>query len=95
MTLHGQKYKICIKFIRYIKKEVTDLADIKYEITQKIAVLSESGKGWKRELNLISWNGREPKYDIRDWSENHEKMGKGITLSKEELDKLKEILNSI
>ena len=95
MTLHGQKYKICIKFIRYIKKEVTDLADIKYEITQKIAVLSESGKGWKRELNLISWNGREPKYDIRDWSENHEKMGKGITLSKEELDKLKEVLNSL
>lgn len=71
------------------------MADIKYEITQKIAVLSESAKGWKRELNLISWNGREPKYDIRDWSENHEKMGKGITLSKEELDKLKEILNSL
>ncbi|PFO03361.1 hypothetical protein COJ85_14865 [Bacillus sp. AFS076308] len=71
------------------------MTDIKYEITQKIAVLSESAKGWKRELNLISWNGREPKYDIRDWSENHEKMGKGITLSKEELDKLKEILNSL
>ncbi|TWD93205.1 hypothetical protein FB550_11619 [Neobacillus bataviensis] len=71
------------------------MADIKYEITKKIAVLSESAKGWKRELNLISWNGREPKYDIRDWSENHEKMGKGITLSKEELDKLKEILNSL
>ncbi|MCM3729482.1 YdbC family protein [Neobacillus cucumis] len=71
------------------------MADIKYEITQKIAVLSESAKGWKRELNLISWNGREPKYDIRDWSEDHEKMGKGITLSKEELDKLKEILNSL
>ncbi|MEH7418617.1 PC4/YdbC family ssDNA-binding protein, partial [Neobacillus drentensis] len=66
------------------------MADIKYEITQKIAVLSESAKGWKRELNLISWNGREPKYDIRDWSENHEKMGKGITLTKDELDKLKE-----
>jgi len=71
------------------------MADIKYEITKKIAVLSESAKGWKRELNLISWNGREPKYDIRDWSENHEKMGKGITLSKEELDKLKEVLNSL
>ncbi|MEH7544628.1 MULTISPECIES: YdbC family protein [Bacillaceae] len=71
------------------------MADIKYEITQKIDVLSESAKGWKRELNLISWNGREPKYDIRDWSEDHQKMGKGITLSKEELDKLKEILNSL
>jgi hypothetical protein len=71
------------------------MADIKYDIIQTIAVLSESAKGWKKELNLISWNGREPKYDIRDWSENHEKMGKGITLSKEELDNLKEILHSI
>ncbi|MDR4947727.1 YdbC family protein [Neobacillus cucumis] len=70
------------------------MADIKYEIIQTIAVLSENAKGWKKELNLISWNGREAKYDIRDWSENHEKMGKGITLSKEEIDKLKEILNS-
>jgi hypothetical protein len=71
------------------------LAEIKYEIKETIAVLSESAKGWKRELNLISWNGREPKYDIRDWSENHEKMGKGITLSKDELTNLKEILNSL
>lgn len=71
------------------------MAEIKYEIKETIAVLSESAKGWKRELNLISWNGREPKYDIRDWSENHEKMGKGITLSKDELTNLKEILNSL
>ncbi|MED4226918.1 YdbC family protein [Neobacillus cucumis] len=70
------------------------MADIKYEIIQTIAVLSENAKGWKKELNLISWNGREPKFDIRDWSDNHEKMGKGITLSKEEIDKLKVILNS-
>jgi hypothetical protein len=71
------------------------VAEIKYEIVQTITVLSESAKGWKKELNLISWNGREPKYDIRDWSENHEKMGKGVTLSKEELSKLKEILPTI
>ncbi|MEH7119142.1 YdbC family protein [Neobacillus vireti] len=71
------------------------MADIKYEIIQTLAVLSESAKGWKKEFNLISWNGREPKYDIRDWSENHEKMGKGITLSKDEIDKLKEILNGL
>ena len=75
--------------------EVRNLADIKYEIIETIAVLSESAKGWKKEFNLISWNGREPKYDIRDWSENHEKMGKGITLSKDEVDKLKEILNAL
>ncbi|WP_335871053.1 YdbC family protein [Bacillus sp. 2205SS5-2] len=64
------------------------MADIKFEITEQIAVLSESAKGWTKELNLISWNGREPKYDIRDWGPNHEKMGKGVTLSKEELDNL-------
>ncbi|WP_338473341.1 PC4/YdbC family ssDNA-binding protein (plasmid) [Niallia sp. XMNu-256] len=60
------------------------MADLKYEIIETIGVLSESAKGWKKELNLISWNGSEPKYDLRDWSENHEKMGKGVTLSKEE-----------
>lgn len=56
------------------------MADIKYEITQSLGVLSENAKGWKKELNLISWNEREPKYDIRDWSEDHSKMGKGVTL---------------
>jgi hypothetical protein len=68
------------------------VAELKFEITEHIAVLSESSKGWNKELNLISWNGREPKYDIRDWSPNHEKMGKGVTLSKEELEKLMQVL---
>jgi len=71
------------------------MAEVKFELIQTIAVLSESAKGWKKELNIISWNGREPKYDIRDWSENHEKMGKGVTLTKEELQKLKDVLGSI
>lgn len=70
------------------------MAEIKFEITEQIAILSESAKGWTKELNLISWNGREPKYDIRDWAPNHEKMGKGVTLSKEELEKLMKALNS-
>lgn len=69
------------------------MADIKFEITEQIAVLSESAKGWTKELNLISWNGREPKYDIRDWAPNHEKMGKGVTLSNEELDNLMDALS--
>ena len=60
-----------------------------FDIIKTIAILSEGNKGWKKELNLISWNGRDPKYDIRDWSENHEKMGKGITLTSEELEQLK------
>ena len=67
--------------------------EIKFEIVEEIGVLSESSKGWKTELNLVSWNEREPKYDLRNWSENHEKIGKGIALSKEEVVKLKEILN--
>ncbi|AAK78524.1 hypothetical protein BJV85_003468 [Clostridium acetobutylicum] len=70
-------------------------ASIKFEIKEQIAVLSESSKGWKKELNLISWNGREPKYDLRDWDEEHSKMGKGITLSNEEVKRLKEILNEM
>lgn len=69
------------------------MAEIKYEIIETISVLSESSKGWKKELNLISWNGREPKYDLREWAPNHEKMGKGVTLTVEELKALKEILN--
>ncbi len=68
------------------------MPEIKFEITKTLAILSESPKGWKKELNLVSWNGREPKYDIRDWAPNHEKMGKGVTISKEEMEKLEEAL---
>lgn len=68
------------------------MAEIKFEITEQIGVLSESAKGWTKELNLVSWNEKPPKYDIREWSPDHEKMGKGITLSKEEMAKLKELL---
>ncbi len=68
---------------------------IKYEIVEKIAVLSTTEKGWSKELNLVSWNEREPKFDLRDWNEEHDKMGKGITLNKEEVEKLKEALNKI
>ena len=70
------------------------MAEIKYEIIEQLGVLSETEKGWKKELNLISWNNREPKYDIRDWSENHEKMGTGITLTEDEAKKLRNILNN-
>ena len=71
------------------------MAEIKYEIVKEIAVLSESTKGWNRELNLVSWNDREPKYDLRDWAPDHTKMGKGITLSKDELLALKNVLDEI
>ncbi|WP_404427157.1 hypothetical protein LG296_15160 [Ureibacillus chungkukjangi] len=69
------------------------MAEIKFEVIEQIGIISESPKGWTKELNLISWNGKEPKYDLRDWAPNKEKMGKGITLSKEELESLKRMLN--
>ena len=68
------------------------MADFTYEILSEIGVLSESAKGWRKELNLISWNGSSPKYDIRDWAPGHEKMGKGVTLTVEEAEVLKELL---
>lgn len=68
------------------------MADFKYEIVEELGVLSESSKGWTKELNKISWNGGEPKYDIRDWAPEHEKMGKGVTLTDEEAAKLLELL---
>ncbi|MBY0098611.1 YdbC family protein [Mesobacillus maritimus] len=70
-------------------------ATIKYEITETIGVISEGAKGWRKELNLISWNEREPKYDIRDWDSTHDKMGKGITLSREEVKELKQLLERL
>jgi hypothetical protein len=71
------------------------MPDIKYEIVKHMAVLAEGSKGWQKELNLISWNDKEPKYDIREWAPEHTKMGKGVTLSKDELMKLKDILNGL
>ena len=71
------------------------MSEIKYEIIKTIGVLSTSAKGWTKELNLISWNKREPKYDLRDWAPEREKMGKGVTLSKEDLLALKGLLNAI
>lgn len=68
------------------------MADIKYEIVEHVGVLSESAKGWKKELNRISWNGAAPKYDIREWAPNREKMGKGITLTDDEIETLKQLL---
>ncbi|MBC2309414.1 YdbC family protein [Listeria booriae] len=67
------------------------MSSIEYEIVEHIGVLSENAKGWRKEVNLISWNGRAPKYDIRDWSPGNEKMGKGITLTEEEFKQIAEL----
>lgn len=69
------------------------MSDITYEIVMQIGIVSQSGSGWVKELNLISWNGRPPKYDIRDWSADHNQMGRGVTLSREELLALRDLLN--
>ena len=71
------------------------MPDIKFEIIKKIGKLSETASGWSKQLNLMSWNEREPKYDLRDWSPDGEKMSKGITLSREELLALKDLLNKL
>ena len=71
------------------------MANIKYDIIKQYGNISASPKGWSKELNLISWNDRDPKYDLRDWAPEHEKMGKGITLTKEELRSLRDLLNAM
>ena len=68
------------------------MAEIKFEIVRHLGVISESAKGWKKEVNMVAWNDRAPKLDIREWDSQHEKMGKGITLSTEEIKKLRDIL---
>lgn len=68
------------------------MADFSYEIVEHIGVLSENSRGWRKELNRISWNGGMAKYDIRDWAPDHEKMGKGITLAEEEVEILRDLL---
>ena len=72
------------------------MADIKYTITKHIATLSTNPKtSWTKELNLVSWNDKEPKYDLRDWSPDHTKMGKGVTLSVEELSALRDAVDTL
>lgn len=60
------------------------MAEFKFEIVEHLLTLSESDKGWTKELNRVSFNGAEPKFDIRSWSPDHKKMGKGITLTNDE-----------
>jgi hypothetical protein len=71
------------------------MGDFKFEIEKNFGELSESPKGWKKEFNLVSFNGREAKYDIREWDPEHEKMSKGLTFTKEEITKLKDLLNKL
>ncbi|NMP38454.1 MAG: hypothetical protein GX051_10110 [Clostridiales bacterium] len=71
------------------------MAELKYEIEENIAAISEEKGGWVKELNLISWNGNEAKYDIRSWSVDHSRMGKGVTLTEDEMRALKDALEKL
>ncbi len=71
------------------------MQEFKYEVISTYGVLSESQRGWTKELKLISWNEREPRFDIREWSPESDKMGRGITMSRDELSKLKQLLQQL
>ena len=71
------------------KKELTK------EIVESYGVLSTSFSGWTKELNKVSWNGKEAKYDLREWDPTHEKVGKGVTLTEEEFQELKNIISNM
>ncbi len=79
---------------RYLQKEASHVADITYEIVMHLGTLSQSRTGWTKELNLVSWNNQPPKYDIRDWSPDHGQLGRGVTLTREELLALRDLLNN-
>ena len=71
------------------------MSDFKYEIVERIGVLQVSSGGWTKEFNRVSWNERDPKYDIREWSPDRAKMSKGVSFTKEEILKLREMLKTI
>ena len=71
------------------------MAELKYEVVKELGVLSEAPTGWRKEINLVSWNDRDPKYDIRDWAPDRAKMGKGVTLTADEVILLRDLLGEI
>lgn len=68
--------------------------EFRFQITKELGVIGEDTRGWRKEVNLVSWNDRPSKLDIRDWNETHDKMGKGVTLSADETRALLEVLNA-
>ena len=68
------------------------MAEFRFEIVEHLGVLSEAANGWRKELNRVSYNGAEPKFDLRSWNDDHTKMSKGITLSVDEFEALRELI---
>ena len=71
------------------------MSDFKYEVMERLGVLQVSQTGWTKEFNIVSWNEREPKYDIREWSPDRSKMSKGVSFTKDELLKLRELMAEV
>ena len=71
------------------------MAEFKYQVTETLGVLSETGNGWAKEINLVSWNDRPAKYDIREWAPDHSRMAKGLTFTAEELGELRRLLENL
>ena len=69
--------------------------EIECEIIETYGIFSQGSRNWNKEVNLVSWNGRPAKLDIRNWQRDHEKCGKGITITREEAEELFKLLNKI
>ena len=82
-------------FSKFYGRFVRKMAEFQFDIVKNFGTVSDSNNGWVKEVNLVSWNEREPVYDIRVWQEGHEKLGKGITLTEEEIKNLKALLNEM
>jgi hypothetical protein len=72
-----------------------NMADLKFQIVKSLGVIGEGKEGWRKEVNLVSWNDRKPKLDIREWDESHMKMKKGLTFNVDEMKELKSILSNL
>lgn len=66
----------------------TERSEIKFEIVEHIGIIKPIQTGWNKELNVVAWNGKQAKYDIREWDPTHERMSKGITLHRDEMKKV-------
>jgi len=85
-----EAYEVCEKSEDYANGERSDF--LSFEIIESLGVLSTSPSGWSKEVNVVAWNGGRPKYDIRDWAPEHDKMTRGIRLTSYEAKKLRDLL---
>lgn len=83
-----------MRLIDFIERNYRHMNEVTFEVVEHIGVISTSDNGWSKEVNFVSWNGADPKVDIRDWSSDHERMSRGITLTKEQATKMVECLQN-